>query len=501
MNVFSGSSRWDPHAGTGLTDLSNFDPMYNGLIEYNPETADTTDIRGDLAESWTVSSDGLTWTFKLVDNGLWSDLKPVTADDVVFSLDRMTEPDRTTRATFIKPFYKSSQVIDELTLQIETKLDSPFFVSFLALPYMKIVPKHVVEAGVDINVPANAVTSGPFTLTDLKKDVSTEYLRNPTYFKAGFPRIDGMRHFIIGDVARVFAAFKGGQLDMCATPFCNLPILDALKVAGDSEGELVALRIEGVGARAFLMNTNVAPFDDARVRRAMHLVMHRQPIIEILSKGAYPLGGPLRPNFWYTRTEAELEKLPGYRQTADGKKHPDDIAEAKRLLAEAGVPDGFKLTIKSYTPGNNVENTQLWAEQLRNFLGWDVSIETGGFGAIFGAYAKQDYVMGIIGNSLLVPDSPLDIFNGLYSPTGTRNYTKWTQPRLTEIFEELKTVTDRPVAAALAREAEDILMNDTYLVMNFWETHIWLVNTRVKGFFAPNTLFGNMKHEHQWIVD
>src|SRR5262249_16237504 len=140
---------WDPHLAGTLGALGSISPIYNQLVEFNP--LKPSEIIGDLAKSWDVSSDGMTYTFKLHDNVTWWDGKPLTAEDVVFSLNRMVEEGKPRpRVGLLRPSLKVAEVVDPYTVRVQLKLPSSSFLQFLAVDYMKIVPKHVVGAGVDI---------------------------------------------------------------------------------------------------------------------------------------------------------------------------------------------------------------------------------------------------------------------------------------------------------------------------------------------------------------
>jgi peptide/nickel transport system substrate-binding protein len=177
---------WDPHLAGTLGALGSISPMYNQLVEFNPLNPD--EIIGDLAKSWEVTDGGMTYTFRLHDTVTWWDGKPLTADDVVFSLNRMVEEGKPRpRVGLLRPSLKSVAVVDRYTVRVSLKLPSPSFLQFLAVDYMKIVPKHVVEAGVDINVWENIVGSGPFKIKGTRRGDSVTYEKNKNYFKKGQP--------------------------------------------------------------------------------------------------------------------------------------------------------------------------------------------------------------------------------------------------------------------------------------------------------------------------
>ena len=121
-------------------------PLYNGLVKYNPETDDQTDIMGDLATDWEISDDGLTYTFHINESARWMDGEGVSAEDVVFSLDSMVGTDAVRlRVSLIRLFYKESRAVDGRTVEVETKFPAAPFFAYLAAGYFKIWPKHQLE--------------------------------------------------------------------------------------------------------------------------------------------------------------------------------------------------------------------------------------------------------------------------------------------------------------------------------------------------------------------
>src|SRR5262249_7094126 len=142
---------WDPYiAGTLLANAA-ISPMYNQVVEFNPLKPD--EVIGDLAKSWEVHDAGLTYIFHLHEHIKWWDGKDLTAEDVVFSINRMIEPGKPRpRVGLLRPITQSAEVVDRHTVRVHLHYPSPSFLRFLAVDYMKVVPKHVLEAGVDINV-------------------------------------------------------------------------------------------------------------------------------------------------------------------------------------------------------------------------------------------------------------------------------------------------------------------------------------------------------------
>ena len=160
--AYAAPAHWYVWECASLSCMQQVAPMYNMLIEYNPETADPSDLRGDLAKSWDVSSDGLTYTFRLDENARWWDGDPVTAEDVVFSLDMIVDPDEPRpRAGQLKPYYESSTAVDTSTVEVKLKFAAAAFLPYLGTDYMKIMPKHHLDTGVDMKLAENQLGLRP----------------------------------------------------------------------------------------------------------------------------------------------------------------------------------------------------------------------------------------------------------------------------------------------------------------------------------------------------
>ena len=497
--LFVRSRNWDPHNSASVLELADIAPLYNLLVEFNPETADHFDIRGDLAESWDVSGDGLTYTFNL-HSANWTDGQPVTAEDVVFSLERAIEIGK--RAAFFSPYYASSEVIDSSTVEVKLKFATPLFLQFISVEYTKIVPKHVVEAGVDIGDPENIVGSGPFVVEEINQGVSSTYSRNTTYFKDGLPYVDGLVHEIIFDSALTAAGFRTGRLDTCSNGFCNVSVSQAQQpgFVADLEGLATVHLVGPTGLRGLLMNQNVPPFDNARVRLAVQRGLHRQPIVAVTG-GVYPIGSPFPPDLWFSRSTEEVLTLPGFRETLSGEKNPADLTRARGLLADAGALNNLTVKVMAVSATDNQQTAEAVVDQLSRFFGWDAEVEIVDFGTMGSRLVQANFTLAITSESQALPD-PAVAFDGLYRVNASRNFSNWEHPRIEALYQENIAARDEATRIRTTREAEDILVNeDTHWAGLFWELFPSIVNLRVQNFNPGITLFNNVRHEHLWIKE
>ncbi len=474
-------------------------PMYNELVHYNPETADPLDIRGDIAETWELSDDGLSYTFTLKD-AWWHDDTPITAADIKFSLDDMTNPDEPRPwVGLIGPYYDSSEVIDDKTVKVNMQYQAAAFFPYLGLDFMQMRPKHYVEGGADLATIENQLGSGPFKLKNYEPDVDIEYERNSNYWKPGLPYLDGLRYIILGSAGTVTAAHKTGQILMSATMVTHMTNEEALQLGDQAEGEGIGTVLwAGPASHVNLHpNPNVEPFTDSRVRRAMSLAIHRQPLVKILTRGKGTLGYPFAPNYWFSLTEEEVAQVPGFREL-NGEKHPDDIAEAQRLLAEAGYADGFQTEIMAGGGLDSLEAGQVVADQLRRALNIDITMDVQEGATLDTRRRTGDFKMLSQSSGLLVID-PEDMFGRVYRVSGPGNYTKWEDSRIEDLFQQQTRISDRDERRVLALQAADILLEEAYTIGMYFVIRPMFLSNIVQNFnISPTAYTQNYKWEHIW---
>jgi ABC-type transport system substrate-binding protein len=497
-------------------------PVFNNLVEWNPETDDVSDLRCDMCTSWELADDGRTYTFRIHEDAKWHDGVPVTAADIVFSMESMVNPDQfkvlegrsTSSHANAGLYYETgnSRAIDDKTVEIVTKFPSGGFLLAIANETAPIIPRHTVvdqeiaQGGRDLKV-LNG--SGPFKLTEYVKEVSVSYEKDPNYWKTdrngnARPYIDGIKMFIITDSGRQIAAFKTEQVLTANQSIDNLSSQEALKL----DEEMDNLTVHWTGpAQAFYvaMNTTYAPFDDVRVRRALHLALHRQPIIQTFSGGTDALGYPNPEGFWYSQTAEEYANMPGFREL-NGEKHPDDLAEAKRLMVEAGIPDGLKVTLTTRNVLGYPDLGVQVKEQLKEALGWDIKIQVMESGAGFDAYWAGD-VQFFVQSGGIFSTGPDAIWARLTRGTvpqwtgGGRGKfmvpcSETTGKCLDELNDLQMRELDQEKRASILAEMSELVINEDhsnpYL---FWANHHHAVNHKIQNFHM--TIQGRA-WEHVW---
>ena len=504
---FPGVQGWDPHKYGPIEVIMANGNIYNQLVEYNP--LNVSEIIGDLVESWDVSDDGLTFTFNLIKGVKWTDGEVVDADDVVFSLKRMVDPETSgSRTGKFKPYLADGDPIrkvDEDSVSVNLAFPAGAFLPFMAVDFNKILPKHVLDAGVDIDIyDKDAVGTGPFKRVDYKEGTSYEYEKNPGYFKEGRPYIDGIKGFIITEKGTEIAAFKTGRVLMGMGVIHQMDVEDALKLEADSDftSKTDMFWVPG-GGQVVWMNNEAPPFDDSRVRRAIFLGFDRQELMDHFGKGKYRIGWPVSQANPFAIPEEEILQTPGYRQL-NGEKHPDDIAEAKKLLAEAGYADGFKVTLLTATITWWPDGAQIMQARFKKDFNIDLEIVLSDIGSAFGKLNKGDYEIAIFGAGSMIPD-PDDRFSNVYLKDGGANRSTYSIPEVDELFLKQQSELDPDKRREINFEMQRIVAaGDFPIIELFWPAKPVPVSKRIRtlagGFVEKANIYTVLKHDHEWIA-
>ena len=499
---------WDTHRGATVHTIRPTRSLYNGLLTYNP-VPPVDLVVGDLAQSWDLADDGITYTFRLHEGVKWSDGQLLTPEDVVFSLDRMVaEGEPRPRTGALRSYYESSRVIDPSTVEITTQFPSAAFLNFLAADYMVIMPKHVLEAGVDINVAENIVGTGPFLQAGFERGSSYAFDRNPDYFKEGLPFLDSAKVFVIVDKGRAITAMLTEQvLDHIGwATGLNFDQVTALEEKSDGK---VRARSVLLGPAGLFLNFNVKPFDDPKVRRAVYLALDRKELNDSAFQGLGSNGRAFAPGV--AMDDEEVSQWPGHRYVdsagvvvsdpfgrSDVVKDPRDLEEANRLMAEAGYGDGVDVTFTYRTVGTYPVEAPFLKEQMAQ-IGMNLKLEVVESAVGLARYAEGDYQMGRISHGVSIRD-PDEIFTSIYLPGGSRNQLGYDDPRITEIFNKQARELDPAKRVALLKEAEEIINKGEY----HWPNLLWIptfqtTNVKVRNHFKPMTIHVSNTLEHIWL--
>jgi peptide/nickel transport system substrate-binding protein len=357
--------------------------IYDQLVEYQPGSLDP---KPGLAKSWEFSNGGKTITFHLRD-AKFSNGAPMTADDVVFSLDRFKDPKVNNLLPFLATSIATVSAPNSKTVVMKLKRPDGAILSNLSVFPASITPKAVVTKLGDKAFALNPVGSGPFVVDDWKRGQSLKMSRNPHYWRAGQPYLDGVEFdYITNDNTRILS-LQSGQVDVAESiPFSQVDSLNQ----GSTRVEIAPL----ASIDAIWLNNTHKPFDDKLVRQALNYATDKDAINRVVYFGHAEVANGIFPFFKYTDKSV--------------KNYPYDMDKAKALLAKSSAPKGFDVTI--LIPSEDQTKAQMMAvvKQLWSKLGVNVTIQSMETNALFTKYMNGDYQasdpLPSITADVLVPD-------------------------------------------------------------------------------------------------
>ena len=498
---------WDVHYGGSMnTVLIPSGPRFNQILEYNP--VNTSEIIGDLAVSWESYEDGdeFGYIFQLNRDATFTDGHPVTAEDVVFSINRITlgqvqEGVLRARTGFLNNFvvHGTASAIDDYTVKVPLRFPAAGFLPNLASDYMKVYPKHIAEdlTQEQANQAESLIGSGPWMLREWEKDSGYSYDRNPNYFKEGRPFFDGLRIFLIRDTARRIASLQGGQVYGTYQPVTgsNRPE-DMARLEEDTDGRVRAVILEASGVQAFFLNHTRPPFDDARVRRAMYLGIDRQNAVEKAILGFGEVGTFFAPGVVEDLAELKANN-PAYMEDRSAA-----LAEARELLAAAGYPDGFEITHNVVNSNPSLSTAETVAPQLREDLGIDIVLEPTDLATMY--VGLRDGVANFdgVGTGIILRD-PGDILNQFYLQDVLRNPHNWQNDRVDELIALQNEEVDPAARQELLEELAGILhQGESHWLPVLWYSSGGAFDYRIRNYHYPPTVQLVKKWDHvYWDPD
>jgi dipeptide transport system substrate-binding protein len=429
----------------GTTFDASSRQVYNRLVEFD---RGSTEIHPGLAESWTVSDDGLTYTFKLRQGVKWHSTKAFTptrefnADDVIFSIERQRDPNhpyhKVSGGTYeyfqsmsMGDLIKAVEKVDDHTVRLVLNRPEAPMIANLAMDFASIMSAEyadaMLQAGTPEKVDLEPVGTGPFTLIAYQKDAVIRYKANPDYFE-GKAAIDNLVFAITPDASVRWQKLKAGECHVM--PYPNPADVAAMK----QDPNINVLEQEGLNVGYLAFNTEKKPFDDKRVRQALNMAINKQSIIDAVFQSAGKAAkNPIPPTMW------------SYNDAV--KDYAYDPEAAKKLLQEAGA-SGLKTSIwampvsRPYNP-----NARRMAELIQadwRAVGVDAEIlsyEWGEYLKRSSAGEHQTVLLGWTGDNG-DPDNFLAVLLGCDAAKDGANRARWCYQPFDDLIQEAKRVPD-----------------------------------------------------------
>lgn len=463
--------------------------IYDQLVEFKDES---TEIEPDLAEKWDVSGDGLVYTFHLKKGIKFHDGTPFNAEAVKFSIDRQTDPKHPYHNTgqfayadFTFGMVNKVEAVDENTVKITLKERFAPFLSNMAMHAASIVsPAAVKKYGADFT--KHPVGTGPYKFVSWNPGVEIVLKKNEKYFK-GAPHIDKLIFKPITDPQTRLAELESGNVDLIV----NVPPDDLARLRDDDNFKVN----EQAGMHIWYtaLNTQKKPFDNVKVRQAVNYAINKKSIIKGILQGTGELANsPLPSTVW--------------GHNAKLKNYDYDPEKAKKLLAEAGYKDGFKVTYWVPESGSGMQQPQAMAAAIQSDLakvGIQVKIQTIEWGAyldkVFVPVDKNDmdmHQMSWIGDNG-DPDNFLYILlSGKQMPTAGFNDAYYKNDEVDKLLSEARVTEDKKKRTEMYEKAQELIMADAPWIPVDYEKQIIVTSKKVKNFKLHPTgvfRFSNVK--------
>jgi len=495
--VPSGPPSYDGHQEGTFGVVHPLAPHYNTLLRMDPKDRTGTRPVPDLAESWTISPDGLTYTLTLRQGVRFHDGSVLTSRDVKASYDKIVFPPQGMRS-YRKGSYQAVEAIeapDPRTVRFRLKYPQASFLTVLASPFSWIYKADILAR--DLRwYEKNVMGTGPFKFVEHVKGSHWVGRKNPDYWDRGKPYLDGYRAVFISASSAQVAAIRGERAHIQFrgfTPGDRDTLLQALGpriTVQESPWDCVLL---------VAMNHERKPWDDRRVRRALTLALDRYEASRNLSRIAIvkEVAGIQVPGTPWATPPAELEKLAGY-----GRDIATSRAEAKRLLREAGIPEGFAFTFKNRGIPQPYEPIGIWLVDQWRQVGLSVKQEIVEASAYHPMLARGDFDVAMDFQCSFVVEPDIDIEKFQSSGAAGRNWGRYKDPVLDELYAKQARAVDPEERRRLLRVFEKRLLDEEvhYIYTLQWH-RIIPHSARVRGWTITPAHFLNQQLDAVWLAE
>lgn len=467
----------DPHKIVDPWEATIVMDLFIGLTTLTP----AAEVVPGSAESWTVSDDGRTYVFKLRDGLKWSDGTPLTAKDFEFSFRRILTPAtaspiaarhfiienaRAINRGELPPDELGVRALNERELEIRLNHPAPYFPELIvhrALP----APRHAIEEHGDRWVrPENMVSNGAFALDVWRPNDYVQLRKNPNFYAADNVRLTRVFHHTGEDANRALREFRSGSVDVVVTvPTEQLEWLQ--------ENMPDSLRLfPGFGLQHLAFNTTKAPFNDARVRRALAMAIDREVLAErILKSGELPAYGLVPPQAKQYPNPAQAD----FASLSQAERNE----RARALLAEAGFPDGMTVRL-SYNTNEILKRVMVAVAAMWRQIGVRTQLENSEAKVVIANMRNGDFEVGRY-LWLAETSDAFSFVERIHSGAGPLNHARYDNPQFDALLDQAQLTSDLTARAELIREAEAIALEDMPVIPLYFYAGRRLVKPYVRG--------------------
>jgi peptide/nickel transport system substrate-binding protein len=483
----------DPHQESTFATLQMVAPLYSTLLQIDPY--DYPKIIGDAATEWKIAPDGLTYTFKIRSSIKFHDGSLLTATDVKATYDKIVFPPDGVRSIRKNAYtaVMSIEAPDPGTVVFKLKFPSAALLDNLASPWNVIYPKKYLDKDPN-HFRNNVMGSGPFKFKGYTRGSTFEGERNPDYFVKDRPYLNGYKFFISPETSVRAAAIRSGRAYI---EFRDLPNSEVDAIKKQLGDKVVVQQTPMVGQFGIGMQNSVKPYNDVRVRKALTLAIDRYTGGKVLFTltGLRDVGGLMRPGTEWALPDAELQQLPGF-----GKDMEKNRVEAKKLLAEAGFPNGFKAVLKNRNVKLPYQDFAVFVIQEWRKIGVEVDnrpLETAAWFADL--RDSGNFELGVQPTVEYVDDP--DQFLRRYTTGDPSNYGRMSDPVIDDLFSRQARALDPAERKKLVHQLQKTLLEKAYYMPGLWWTRNVVHWAKVKNYVAPPSHYTNQKLQDVWLAE
>jgi peptide/nickel transport system substrate-binding protein len=487
---------YDAHQEETFGVIHPMAPHYSTLLKVDPFDKSGTKPVGDLAESWTIAKDGLTYTFKLRKGVKFHDGSEMTSKDVKASYDKVIHPPAGVKS-LRKEMYDSVRAVeapDASTIVFRLKRPESSLLLSLASPWNWIYKADIIAKDPRW-YEKNVMGTGPFTFGEHVRGSHWVGKKNPNYWDKGKPYLDGYRALFIRDTAAQVAAVRSGRAHIQFRGFT--PAERDSVVQGLGADKTTVQESPWDCLNFVSMHHDKKPWNDKRVRRALSLALDRYQGSAALSKIAIvkEVGGVQVPGTPFATPPAELELLAGYGR--DIKKNRE---EARRLLKEAGVPDGFSFTFKNRGIPMPYEPVGVWLIDQWRQIGLNVKQEVIEAATYYSVLKRGDFDVTMDFQCGFIVEPDLDLVR--FISTSDANYGKHTDKVIDDLYHRQAQASDPEERKKIIRALEKRLLDEEAHVIYTLQWHRIIPHSaKVKGWTITPSHYLNNQLDTVWLTE
>ncbi len=427
----------------------------NQVYDYLVDIAPDNNVIPRLAREWSTSEDGLTWTFTLAEGATWHDGDPVTAADVVWTFDRLRDPENGYATSTLYENITAIEATAEHEVTFTLSQTNPFFLYDLSDNHALVLKAETADA-TDFN------GSGPFRVVEYTPEDRLTLEANPDYFIEGQPNVAGMEIIFFSEQTAYVDALRGGQIDLIIS--MPTPLYESLQ----QEPGISTYEVPTNGFDLVRVRADREPGSDPNVVRAMKMATDRDAIFQLIAQGYGEIGldSPIGP--LYTQYFLPDAPVPAY-----------DPEGARQLLADAGYPDGLEITLHVPDTGNRPDLGAVLKEQWEQ-AGFIVDLSVEQEGIYYGDNGWLEVDWGITGwGSRPYPQFYLNV---MLASGAVWNESRYANPELDELIQLAGTTMNEEERVEAYNEIQRILAAEGPIIIPYFFPQFAASSDRVQNF-------------------